>query len=156
MKLLKTINLATCTGFSEDFCVYVACKKLMESAGCRLTSYMTWNGKFKYLNTFFFFCRSVTAASDMPFCPLLKYCFATTYSSTHILAALLPLLYCLMNKVSILFSPVVRKHFSSKHSFVTLSVKYRTNTLCHSKRSKNLLHFAEEKIFYCLPFHILP
>lgn len=74
--------------------------KWMESTGCRLISYITWNGKSKYLNTFFL--HSVTAASDTPFCPLLKCAFATTYSSTHILAALLPSLYCLMNKVSLL------------------------------------------------------
>lgn len=47
----------------------------------------------------------------MPFCPLLKCCFATTYSSTHVLAALLPSLYCLMNKVSIL-SVLLRENVS--------------------------------------------
>lgn len=42
---------------------------------------------------------SVTAASDTPFCPLLKYCFVTTYSSNRIRVALLPSLYCLMSRV---------------------------------------------------------
>lgn len=39
---------------------------------------------------------SVTAASDTPFCPLLKYCFVTTYSNNCIFVALLPSLYCLI------------------------------------------------------------
>lgn len=103
-------------GFPKIF----VCMQLykMESIEYRLTSWITWSRKIKYLNALFFFDCSITAASDMPFCPSLTHRVVTTYSSNFILVTLLPSLPCLMNKVSLSF---LSSSDSSKQNFVTLS-----------------------------------